>query len=159
MSEQPDQVMARITTAIEQSHAGEATAAAAAFDTIWSEIGGEDGDPFHRCVLAHYAADVQPDPADELAWDLRALAAANEFTADTDERARAYHASLQVQGFFPSLHLNLAEDYRKLGDPAQAREHLRLARERLHHLAVGPEGYADTIRTALARVEQDLAAG
>jgi len=54
------------------------------FAQVWTEIGGEDGDPFHVCALAHSMADVQNDVHEELLWDLRALAAADLLT---DERA------------------------------------------------------------------------
>ena len=37
--------------------------------------------------------------------------------------------TLSVAGLYPSLHLNLAGCYRKLGDRDLAREHLRQARE------------------------------
>lgn len=43
---------------------------------LWEEV-GERGDPYHRCILAHYLADTEADPADELDWDLRALTAAD----------------------------------------------------------------------------------
>jgi hypothetical protein len=63
-------------------------------------------------------ADVRDDPAGELEWDLRALYAADSLS---DERVQEHHGSLAVQGFYPSLHLNLGEDYRKMGDrPAPA---------------------------------------
>lgn len=147
--------MGRITAAVALSQGGSRTEAATAFDALWAEI-GPDGDPFHRCVLAHYAADVQDDPHVELLWDERALAAADETPAD---RAAEYHASLQVRAFYPSLHLNLAEDHRRLGDAERARRHVSLARERLHTLEGSEEsapGYADTIRTALDRLEARL---
>ncbi len=93
MTEQEsDPVMERIGEAIGLSHRGEREQARELFAAIWADI-GPDGDPFHRCTLAHYAADVQPDPQDELMWDLRALAAADGLT---DERAQAYQASLSV---------------------------------------------------------------
>jgi hypothetical protein len=47
------------------------------FAEVWSEIGGEGGDPFHRCALAHAMADVQGSAPEELTWDLRALRAAD----------------------------------------------------------------------------------
>ncbi|NMH94152.1 hypothetical protein HF519_21750 [Pseudonocardia bannensis] len=148
--------MARITAAIERSRSSDpedVAGAAADFDAIWAEIGA-DGDPFHRCVLAHYAADVAPELTDELTWDQRALAAAAEVT---DERVQRHHAGLRIAAFYPSLHLNLAEDHRQLGDVEQAREHLRHARERLHVLGSGgADGYAATIRTALDRIEREL---
>ena len=61
-----------------------------------------------------------------------------------------------VAGFYPSLHVNLAEDYRKLGEPEQAREHLVAATEVAHLLPDG--GYGDLIRTAIDRLSAELAA-
>ena len=141
MTEQkPDPMMERIGAAIGLSRQGEREEARELFAAIWADI-GPDGDPFHRCTLAHYAADVQPDPQDELMWDLRALAAAEELT---DERAQAYHESLSVRGFYPSLHLNLAEDYRKLGNVGRARQELELARGGLD--ALDNDGYGSNVR-------------
>jgi hypothetical protein len=149
-----DAVMERIVAAIEESRRGHRAAAAAAFDALWAEVGPR-GDPFHRCTLAHYAADVQVDARAALRWDERALAAAEELT---DERAQAYHAALRVVGFHPSLHLNLAADHRELGDLPRAREHVARARAALAALDEAPEhaGHAATIRTALDRLEVDL---
>ena len=76
-----------------------------------------DGDALHRCMIAHYMADMQADPRQELLWDRRALEAAGSLTG---AGAKEYH---------PSLHLNLAEGYRKLGDWDAAREHLAQATE------------------------------
>ncbi|MCX5414119.1 hypothetical protein [Streptomyces sp. NBC_00059] len=70
-----DVVMTRIGQAIMLLHAGDREEARNRFGIIWSEI-GEHGDALHRCTLAHYMADAQDDPGDELAWDLRALTAA-----------------------------------------------------------------------------------
>jgi len=63
-----------------------------------SEIGGESGDPFHRCALAHAMADVQDDVHEELLWDLRRLAAADLLT---DERAARGGVAGPVAGFCP----------------------------------------------------------
>lgn len=151
MTEQEsDPVMERIGAAIGLSRRDEREQARELFAAIWADI-GPDGDPFHRCTLSHYAADVQPDPQDELMWDLRALAAADELT---DERAQAYHASLSVRGFYPSLHLNLAEDYRKLGNVGRARQELELARGGLDALA--DDGYGSNVRVGIERVERQL---
>ncbi len=141
-----DPVMARIMAAIERSRVGDPVAARAEFAAILEDL-GPDADPFHLCTLAHYAADVQADPRDELDWDLRALAAAQRVD---DARVKRYHATLAIAGFFPSLHLNLAEDYRKLGDPAAARRHLAEARQRLS--ALPADGYGATVRTGIDRV-------
>lgn len=81
---EPDAVMARIGEGIALRARGERVAARELFAQVWSEIGGEAGDPFHCCALAHSMADVQDDLHEELAWDLRALAAADLLT---DERA------------------------------------------------------------------------
>ncbi|WP_338177637.1 hypothetical protein [Candidatus Dormiibacter inghamiae] len=70
-------------------------------------------------------ADVQDNVHEELIWNLRALAAAELIT-----EAWAAQAGVRssVSGLYPSLHLNLGECYRKLGDPDRARHHLRLGR-------------------------------
>lgn len=145
--------MDRITATIERSRRGDAEGAAAEFDAIWAEL--EGGDPFHRCVLAHYAADVHSDPRAELMWDERALQAAE---LATDESAKAHHPTLRIAAFHPSLHLNLADVLRRLGEPARAREHVSAARARMADLPGDPAtaGYVETIRTALDRVERDL---
>lgn len=72
-----DAVMTRIGQAIMLLHAGDREEARNRLGVIWAEF-GRDTEPLHRCTLAHYMADAQDDPADELAWDLRALNAADE---------------------------------------------------------------------------------
>ncbi len=145
-----DPVMADIAHAQQLATGGERELARAEFAKIWDRI-GPDGDPLHRVSLAHYMADVQDDTAAELGWDLQALAAADELT---DERAKAYHHTLAVRGFYPSLHLNIAADYDRLGKPDEAREHLGLAEESLVHLPEG--GYGDLIRSGIARLRERL---
>nr|WSZ94920.1 hypothetical protein OH820_03980 [Streptomyces sp. NBC_00857] len=71
-----DAVMTRIGQAAMLLHGGDREEARNRFGQLWTEI-GEAGDPLHRCTLAHYMADTQDDPGDELAWDLRALTAAD----------------------------------------------------------------------------------
>ncbi|GAA5076304.1 hypothetical protein HNP84_005085 [Thermocatellispora tengchongensis] len=142
-----DETMKRIEDAMALQHAGETDGARQRFTEIWEEI-APDGDPFHRCVLAHYMADLQQDPRDELAWDLRALEAA---ASVTDERARQHHASLTIRGFYPSLHLNLAADYHRLGDSALARTHLAQARRHLDTLQ--DDGYGQAVRAAIQRLD------
>ncbi|HUS61677.1 MAG TPA: hypothetical protein VMY34_05735, partial [Acidimicrobiales bacterium] len=67
-------------------------------------------------------ADLQGDEALELAWDLRALDAANEVA---DERLTSAGMIGTIAGMLPSLHLNLADVYARLGELDRAREHLR----------------------------------
>ncbi|CBG74633.1 conserved hypothetical protein [Streptomyces scabiei 87.22] len=166
----PDALMTRIGQAVMLHHGGDREEARHRLLQLWAEI-GEDGTPLHRCTLAHYMADTQDDPDTELAWDLRALSAADELSGGrraghaTDRpavrladrpggRAEECPDELAVRAFYPSLHLSLAADYAKLGRPAAARSHLRLARAALAVLDDGVHG--DGIRTALGRLEARL---
>ncbi|MGV4982029.1 hypothetical protein ACWC0C_16135 [Streptomyces sp. NPDC001709] len=144
----PDAVLTRIGQVVMLCHGGDREEARRRFLELWAEI-GEDGDPLQRCTLAHYLADTQDDPENELAWDLRALSAAEEL-ADED-------APPSVRGFFPSLHLNLAADYVKLGRAEAARSCLRRAREAAGGLA--DDGYGDGVRAAIGRLELRLGEG
>lgn len=145
-----DVVMTRIGQALMLLHGGDREEARNRFGVIWAEI-GEHGDPLHRCTLAHYMADAQDDAGDELAWDLRALAAADGLGQG---RLDAHHASLAVRAFYPSLHLNLAADYVKLHRPDAARIHLERAHAALDALA--DDAYGNGIRAALDRLERRL---
>jgi tetratricopeptide (TPR) repeat protein len=147
----PDDVMAAITRAQHFALDGDRDAARRAFEELWQQIAPE-GDPLHRVTLAHYMADLQDDPSDELEWDLRALTAADPLT---DERAQRYHASLSVRGFYASLHLNLADDYAKLGRIEPAREHLARAEQADADLPA--DGYGNLIRSGIARLRERLA--
>ncbi|GGZ46653.1 hypothetical protein [Streptomyces bluensis] len=146
----PDPVMTRIGQVVMLHHAGDVDEARDRFLELWGEI-GEDGDALHRCTLAHYMADTQEDAADELAWDLRALLAAEELT---DGRVEDHHHSLAVRAFYPSLHLNLAADYAKLDRTEAARSHLSLAYEAVD--ALGDDSYGDGIRAAMNRLDLRL---
>jgi hypothetical protein len=85
-----DPTMARIGQGVELNHhQGQREAARELFAQIWDDIGGEQGDPLHVCVLAHSMADVQDDVHQELMWDLRALTAADLIT--DDQVAQAGH--------------------------------------------------------------------
>jgi hypothetical protein len=125
--------------------------AAADLAALWDEIGGVRADPLHAVSLAHFLADLQDDPAAELEWDQRALRAADSLT---DERAREYHSSLAVRGFYPSLHLNLAADHVKLGDLDSARHHLALAEAAAPDLP--PGGYGEMITGGIVRLRREL---
>ncbi|QRK07219.1 hypothetical protein JQX13_45465 [Archangium violaceum] len=136
-----DEFMSRIAEAIDRSQRGDREVARQLFADIWKDLTPR-GEPFHRCTLAHYMADVQDDPHEELLWDLRALDAAEQLT---EERARAFQ---------PSLHLNLAEDYRKLGDLARAKEHV--ARAEAAADALDEDGYGRMIRAGIERLARQL---
>ncbi|SNT36914.1 hypothetical protein SAMN05421812_10570 [Asanoa hainanensis] len=142
--------MAGIAEAVRMGQAGQRTAARDALTRLW----GQADDPLHRCTIAHYLADLQESPEDELCWDERALAAAAVLT---DDRARQHDASWQVQAMLPSLHLNLADVHRRLGHADVAPHHLDAARALLDSL---PDGdYGTLIRQGFDRVEQALASG
>lgn len=142
-----DAVTTRIGQAIMLLHGGDREEARNRFGALWSELGA-DGDALHRCTLAHYMADTQDDPGDELAWDLRALTAAEGLSG---ERAAEHRDALAVQAFYPSLHLSLAADYLKLQRPDAARIHLQRARTAVDALADG--GYGGGVRAAIDRLE------
>ena len=148
-----DDVMGRVT-AVVQGQAGDRAAARRELAALWTEVEQSGGDAFHRCVIAHFLADLQDDVRDELMWDERALAAV---AGVTDERAQEYHPSLQVRGFLPSLYLSLADDHRRLGDAARAHELLERARGTVD--ALGDDAYGGLVRSGLDNVSRALAEG
>ncbi len=142
----PDEVMAAITTAQQAALSGNESRARELFAELWTRI-GDDGDPLHRVTLAHFMADLQDDPAQELEWDRRALAAADVLT---DDRAASFHPQLSVRGMRASLHASLAADYERLGRLTEAREQLHLAEAAEPDLPEG--GYGELVRSAIADV-------
>lgn len=149
----PDALLTRIGQVVMLHHAGDREEARHRFLGLWAEI-GEHGDPLHRCTLAHYLADTQDDPGDELAWDLRALSAADELTRERP--AGRQEGALAARALYPSLHLNLAADYDRLGHREAARLHLRRARGAAQSLA--PDRYGEGVRAAIDRLESRLTA-
>ncbi|NBM16420.1 hypothetical protein [Streptomyces sp. GC420] len=141
-----DVVMTRIGQAVMLLHAGDREEARNRLGALWAEL-GEAGDPLHRCTLAHYMADTQDDPVDELVWDLRALSAAE---GPAGERPAPPHGRIAVRGFRPSLHLNLAADYLKLKRYGAARDHLCRARAACDALA--DDAYGEGVRAAIGRL-------
>ena len=135
--------MVKISQGIGLGQAGERAAAREVFSDLWDRIGA-DGDPFYRCAVAHSMADVQDDLNDELAWDLRALHAADLVTND---RVREAGVMSPAAAFYPSLHLNLGEVYRKLGDLDRARFHLSQGQAALGVL--GDDGYGQIVKGGL----------
>ncbi|MCA1221860.1 hypothetical protein [Streptomyces sp. 8L] len=138
-----ESLVTRIGQAVILLHGGDREEARNRMGDLWSEL-GDTGDPVQRCTLAHYMADTQDDPGDELAWDLRALTAADG-------------EAPEVVAFHPAFHANLAADYVKLHRPDAARLHLERARACAHVL--GDDGYGDGVRTVIARLTRQLAPG
>ncbi|GAB2790114.1 hypothetical protein [Amycolatopsis magusensis] len=131
MSGTTDTLMAAIGQAVTRGREGDPDGARDELLTIWESIAGSS-DSFHQCVLAHYLADLY-GPAEAIVWDERALEAAD----------RAGEAAPQVAGFYPSLHLNLADNYRRLGSFDTATVHVSKASELVSSLPGGP--YADQL--------------
>lgn len=77
-----------------------------------------------QCILAHYIADLQEDVSDELRWDEAALEAAQGVT---DADLQKLHPTLTVSGFIPSLQLNVADCYRRVGRFEDAQSALSLS--------------------------------
>ncbi|MFG3346456.1 hypothetical protein ACGF1Z_15495 [Streptomyces sp. NPDC048018] len=142
--------MTRIGQAMMLLHGGDREEARNRFGAIWDQL-GPDGDPLHRCTLAHYMADAQDDPDVELAWDLRALTAAEGLD---DDRLALHDSTAALRALYPSLHLNLAADYVKLARPDAARIHLDRARAAAESL--DDDGYGNGVRAAIERLELRL---
>ncbi|MFI6875043.1 hypothetical protein ACIBL6_16565 [Streptomyces sp. NPDC050400] len=146
----PDPTMEAIGRAVVEGRTGDALSARHQLLDLWAAI-GVTGDPLHRCSLAHYLADLYEDPAQALAWDVRALDAAD---AVTDRRVQEHHAGLHVAGFYPSLHLNLADNYRRLGSFDAATEHINAARE--YAPSLPDDAYGAFLRTVLDEVAEAI---
>ena len=149
-----DDVMARVAAAAQRGQAGEKEAARQELESMWAEVDRGEGTGFHRCVIAHFLADLQEDDREELMWDERALAAVDGLS---DERVQEFHESLQVRGFMPSLYLSLADDHRRLGNASRAHEFLGKARATSD--ALGDDAYGELVRGALDKVSRALAEG
>jgi hypothetical protein len=145
-----DTVMQDVQAAITALQSGDSALAREQLGVIWERIRHAPR-PLHECTLAHFMADAQDDPTHELAWDLRALEAAQRCS---ETEASAYHESLSMAGFMPSLHLNLADVYRRLGDRYHSMQHLVEGRAAAVDMPDGP--YASMIRRGLDRLAERL---
>jgi tetratricopeptide (TPR) repeat protein len=74
-------------------------------------------DDYDACVSAHYVARYQADPEEAFRWHQEALNRANAV------------ADSSVQGFYPSLYLNLGQAHEMLGNQAEAQRYYNLAAE------------------------------
>ena len=151
----PDPVMTIVGEAIGLGCSGDRARARELLREAWDRV-GPDGDALHRVGIAHSMADLQDAPEEELIWDQRALQAADELT---DDRVAQAGIGTPVAGFYPSLHLNLGEAYRKLGRGEEAADHLRLGLESaaaLHWSAEPADGYQAMVLDALKRLADRL---
>ncbi|MFI0262502.1 hypothetical protein ACH4OW_26070 [Streptomyces sp. NPDC017056] len=147
-----DVVLTRIGQAVMLHRGGDREEARNRLSELWAEV-GPGGDAFHRCTLAHYIAGTQDDPADELDWDLKALATARGTPGERRRPAR--RTARAVAALLPSLHLSLAADYAALGRRPEARTQLDRAREAVAALA--DDAYVRGVRQAIERLAARVA--
>lgn len=140
-----DPLLAEITEAVTIGRAGDSARARALLLPLWERLNPTDA--FHRCVLAHYLADLYAHPAEALVWDVRALDAA---AGVTDDDFRQLVPGGVAASFYPSLHLNVADQLRQLGAFEAAAAHLDAAHR--HTWALGDDPYGATIRSELQAV-------
>lgn len=143
-----DQTLERIKGAFRLFCRAERVEGRRQLEQIWQEL-EPDGDVFCRCLTAHYLADTEDEPAAELDWDRRALEVA-ESIGDNPE----HPATAAVRAFIPSLHLNLADDYRRLGDFDRAQRHVELGYD--NGQGLGLDAYGQNVRAALVRVSAQI---
>ncbi|MFF2805917.1 hypothetical protein ACFVT2_01830 [Streptomyces sp. NPDC058000] len=137
----PELPVVRLCVAGMQAEAeGRAETARELFQQAWEGA----RDDYEACIAAHYLARHQSSPAETLRWNQECLDRADLVG---DER---------VQGFYPSLYVNMGNAHRELGRLACAHRYFVLAAERV---ADAPEGqYGDWNRFAIAEGLRDTAA-
>lgn len=138
-----------ITTAIGAALSGERVRGRRLLLNCWEAT--TPMDHAHRCILAHYLADTETELEQEIAWDEIALEE-HGFLRDDDLAALGMPST---NGFQPSLHLNLADGYRRLGKIALAQVHLTKGQATLG--ALEDDGYGKMIRAGLDNLAQRLA--
>ena len=117
---------------------------------LWEELVPQ-GNALQLCALGHLLADTETDVAGELEWDLRALEAA------TGSREAEYREPVPPvpESCLPSLHLSVANGYRRLGDLEHARRHVLVGSR--HVGALSDDAYGNVVRGGLRRLQVALA--
>lgn len=131
--------------AVQLALSGQSELARRRLDKLWQELPLDDF--FHRCVLAHYLADLQEDPGEELRWDRLALETALSAPSESFE---GQIPDVTRAAFLPSLHLNLASSCERNALLELAREHAVLALDSVRALPSTPLG--ETTRAAILRI-------
>ena len=142
--------MKEILDAITILHQGEKERGRALLLQLWERYATQ-GMPLQLCALGHVLADTESDVASELEWDLRALEAATGSCEAEDGEA----VPPVPESYLPSLHLSVANGYRRLGNLERARRHVLFASN--HIAALSDDAYGDTIRGGLQRLKASLA--
>lgn len=112
---------------------GDFEGASRVFLSAW----GQSKDDFERCIAAHYVARHQNSPEESLVWNQRSL---DHARAVNDER---------VNGFFPSLYLNMGKAYEDLAKWDDARYFYAMAMKVLGSLP--NDAYGRNVRSAIDR--------
>jgi hypothetical protein len=141
--------MKEITEAVGMLHRGDTADARARLLVLWDEYSAH-GERLLMCVTAHYLADTEPEPADELEWDLRAL----ESATGSREPKDLEPFSPDLISFLPSLHASAGNGYRRLGELKRARQHVEFATARVAVLA--DDAYGQLVRGGLRRLQVGL---
>lgn len=140
----------RINDIIVVLDGGEVDSARDRFIKLWKEIENTD-DHLNLCKLAQCIARVWENPRDRITWNLRALQAATAITdAELEQVSDASadgYVRLTARAFYPSIHLNLACNYRQVGEAIEAQHHLRSAQSSMDALPRSP--YGDHMRRVI----------
>lgn len=137
-----DDDMAEVLTALGRLQAGDADARPVLM-ALW--VSAPQASPVRRCTLAHFLADMETEVAAELAWDRIALEAATGSGSGDGDAVTA-----QLETFLPSLHLNVGDALRRMGNAGLARFHAQAGLRRAH--ALPADGYGAAVRAALERL-------
>ncbi len=92
-------------------------------------------DDYDACIAAHYVARHQESPEDTLKW--------NQISLDNADRVD----DERVQGFYPSLYLNIGKSFEDLGDKDGARRYYELAAGKID--ALPDDRYGHILRNAV----------
>jgi tetratricopeptide (TPR) repeat protein len=107
---------------MEREQKGEHEEASRLFMLAWDQ----SKNAFERAIAAHYVARHQTTPQSALHWNQKSLINAD---AVGDDR---------VQGFYPSLYLNMGKSHEDLGNLEDARRFYALAADLMNSLPESP---------------------
>ena len=144
--------MEDITHAIGILQSGDQTRGRQLLLQLWGQWKNKDA-PRERCTIAHFLADTEDTVGAELQWDLIALDAATGAGDETDNEA----IIPELEAFLPSLHLNVGDAHRRLGELHLARFHTEAGLRRA--TVLGDDHYASMIKTGLVRLLERLNSG
>ncbi len=136
--------------ALSMFHSGDRESAREELLKLWEQSALADA-PAHRCMIAHFLADTEVEPSAELEWDLRALEAATGWRDDVDHGA----VDPELDGYLPSLHLNVGDACRRLGELKRAQRHAENGLK--HASALEHSAYGASVKAALIRLCDRLA--